>query len=86
VCDNGLDGALDIADGGAGHEEVLIALESKIAQLLMEFMLMLTVWRRVAVARAYGWVGFKQEGNKFAPRFILLILPTPAFQKLCVLP
>ncbi len=62
--------------------KLLVAPESKMAQLLMESMLMLTVRRRVAVARAYGWVGFGQEGNNFAPRFILLVLPTPACQKL----
>jgi hypothetical protein len=62
--------------------KLLIAPESKMAQLLMESMLMLTVWRRVAAARAYSWVGFGREGNNFAPRFILLVSPTPACQKL----
>ncbi len=38
--------------------KLLVAPESKMAQLLMESMSMLTVWRRVAAARAYGWVGF----------------------------
>jgi hypothetical protein len=38
--------------------KLLIAPESKMAQFLMESMSMLTVWRRVAAARAYGWVGF----------------------------
>jgi hypothetical protein len=62
--------------------KLLVAPESKMAQLLMDSMLMLTVWRRVAMARAYGWVGFGQEGNNFVLRFILLVLPTPARQKL----
>jgi hypothetical protein len=37
--------------------KLLVALESKMAQLFMESMWMLTVRRRVAAARAYGWVG-----------------------------
>jgi hypothetical protein len=62
--------------------KLLLAPESKMAQLLMESMSMLTVWRRVVAVRAYGWVGFGREGNKFAPRFILLVSPAPACQKL----
>jgi hypothetical protein len=62
--------------------KLIIAPESKMAQLLMEPMLMLTVRRRKAAARAYGWVGFGQEGNNFAPRFLLLVSPTPDCQKL----
>jgi hypothetical protein len=62
--------------------KLLVAPESKIAQLLMESMSMLTVRKRVAGARAYGLVGFSREGNKFAPRFILLVSPAPACQKL----
>jgi hypothetical protein len=68
--------------GALAVRKLLIAQESKMAQLLMEFMPMLTVRRRVAAARAYGWVGFGQEGNKFAPRFILLVSLAPACQKL----
>ncbi len=59
-----------------------VAPESKMAQLLMESMSMLTVRRRVAVARAYGWIGFGQEGYNFAPRFIFLVSPAPACEKL----
>ncbi len=66
--------------------KLLIAPESKMAQLLMESMSMLTVRRRVSAARAYGWVGFGQEGNNFAPRFILPQLPAPACQKLLYYP
>ncbi len=62
--------------------KLLIAPESKMAQLLMESMSMLTVRRRVASARAYGWVGIGREDNAFAPRFILLVSPAPACQKL----
>jgi hypothetical protein len=68
--------------GALVARKLLVAPESKMAQLLMESMPMLTVWRRVAAVRAYGWVGFRREGNKFAPRFILLVLPAPACQKL----
>jgi hypothetical protein len=57
VCWTLLTGALVV-------RKLLIAPESKMAQLLTESMLMLTVRRRVAAARAYGWVGFGQEGNK----------------------
>jgi hypothetical protein len=62
--------------------KLLIALEFKMAQLLMESMSILTVRRRAAVVRAYGWVGFGREGNNFAPRFIILVSPAPACQKL----
>jgi hypothetical protein len=44
--------------------KLLIAPESKMAQLLMESMSMLTIRRRLAAARAYGWVGFGQEHQK----------------------
>jgi hypothetical protein len=44
--------------GALVMRKLLVAPESKIAQLLMESMSMLTVWRRVAAARAYDWVGF----------------------------
>jgi hypothetical protein len=62
--------------------KLLVAPESKMAQLLIESMLMLTARRRVAAARAYGWVGFGQEDNNFTPSFILLVSPAPACQKL----
>jgi hypothetical protein len=62
--------------------KLFVAPESKMAQLLMESMSMLTVRRRVAAVRAYGWVGFGQESNNFAPRIILLVSPAPACQKL----
>ncbi len=68
--------------GALVMRKLLVAPESKTAQLLMESMSMLTVRRRVAAARAYGWVGFRREGNNFAPRFILLVSPAPACQKL----
>jgi hypothetical protein len=62
--------------------KLLIGLESKMAQLLMVSMLMLTVQRRVVVARAYGWVGVGGEGNIFWCRFILHVSSAPACQKL----
>jgi hypothetical protein len=68
--------------GALVMRKLLVAPESKMAQLLMESMTMLTVRRRVAAARAYGWVGFGQEGNNFAPTVILLVSPAPACQKL----
>ncbi len=68
--------------GALVMRKLLVALESKMAQLLMESMSMWTVQRRVAAARAYGWVGFGQEGNNFAPIFILLVSPAPTCQKL----
>ena len=72
--------------GALVMRKLLVAPESKMAQLLMESMSMWTVQRRVAAARAYGWVGFGQEGNNFAPRFILPQLPAPACQKLLYYP
>jgi hypothetical protein len=66
--------------------KLLVALESKIAHLLMVSMSMLTVQRRVAAARAYGWVRVRQEGNIFVFRFILLVLSTPVCQELLYQP
>ncbi len=68
--------------GALVMRKLLVAPESKMAQLLMDSMSMLPVLRRVAAARAYGWVGFGREGNNFAPRFILLVSSAPACQKL----
>ena len=61
--------------------KLLVAPESKMAQLLMVSMSMLTVRRSVAVASAYGWVGVGQVCN-IVFRFILLLLAAPACQKL----
>jgi hypothetical protein len=38
--------------------KLLVAPEIKMVRLLMGSILMLTVKRRVAAVRAYGWVGF----------------------------
>ncbi len=46
--------------------KLLVALESKMAHLLMVSMLMLTVQRRVVTTRAFGWVGMGQEGNIYS--------------------
>jgi hypothetical protein len=59
----------------------LVAPESKMAHLLMVSMLRLTVQRSVAAARAY-WVETGQEGNILWFSLILLVLSTPASQKL----
>jgi hypothetical protein len=61
--------------------KLLVLPESRMAHFLMVSMLMLTVQRRVAAARAYGWVWVRQEGNIFCLQFILLVLFTPAYQK-----
>ncbi len=65
--------------------KLLVALESKMAHLLMVSMSMLTVQRRVAAARAY-LVGVEQEGNIFWFSFILLESSAPACQKLLYQP
>ena len=61
--------------------KLLVAPESKMAQLLMVSMSMLTVRRSVAVASAYGWVGVGRVCN-IEFRFILLLSAAPACQKL----
>ncbi len=61
--------------------KLLVALESKMAQLLMVSMSMLTVRRSVAAASAYGWVGVGRVCN-IVFRFILLLSAAPACQKL----
>ncbi len=86
ACNDEFVGKLYIGDGGAGDEEVTHCAKSKMAHLLMVSMLMLIVRRRVAAARAYGWVGAGQEGNIIWFRFILLILSAPACQKLLYQP
>ena len=43
--------------------KLLVAPEFKMAQLLMVYMSMLTVWRSVAAASAYGWVGVGRVCN-----------------------
>ncbi len=54
----GLMACWTLLTGALVMRKLLIAPESKMAQLLMESMSMLIVRRRVAVVRAYGWVGF----------------------------
>jgi hypothetical protein len=61
--------------------KLLVAPESKMAHLLMVSMSMLTAQRSTAAVRAY-WVGVGQEGNIFWFSPILLVLSTPACQKL----
>jgi hypothetical protein len=65
--------------------KLLIALESKMARLLMVFMSMLTVGRSVVAASAY-WVGIGQEGNILWFSCILLLSSAPAHQKLLYQP
>jgi hypothetical protein len=62
--------------------KLLVAPESEMAHLLMVSMSTLTVQRRVGVARAYGWMGVRQEGNIIWFRFILFVSLAPAGQKL----
>jgi hypothetical protein len=69
-----------------GAPVVRIAPESKTAHLLMLSMLMLTVQRRAAAARAYGWVGVGREDSIFWFSFIILVLPPLAGQKLLYQP
>ena len=63
--------------------ELLVAPESKLAHLLMMSMYMLTVWRRVATARAYGWVGVGQVCNIVFVRFILYCYRPPLIVRSC---
>jgi hypothetical protein len=57
--------------------KLLVALESKLAHLLMVSMSMLTVRRSVVAARAYGWVGVERVCN-IVFRGILLLSTAPA--------
>ena len=61
--------------------KLLVAPESKMAQLLMVSMSMLTVQRSMAAASAYGWVEVGRVCN-IVFRFILLLSAAPACQKL----
>jgi len=61
--------------------KMLLAPESKMAQLLMVSMSMLTMRRSMAVASAYGWVEVGRVCN-IVFRFILLLSAAPACQKL----
>jgi hypothetical protein len=61
--------------------KLLVAPESKMAHWLMVSKSMLTVWRSVAAARAYRWVGVSRVCN-IVFTFILLLLAAPACQKL----
>ena len=63
--------------------ELLVAPESKLAHLLMMSMYMLTVWRRVATARAYGWVGVGQVCNIVFVRFTLYCYWPPLIVRSC---
>ena len=72
---------LDVGDVGTGSEEIACCAGSKMAQLFMVSMSMLTGQRSMAVASTYGWVGVGQVCN-IVFRFILLLSAAPACQKL----
>jgi hypothetical protein len=65
--------------------KLLIVSESKMANLLMVSMSMLTVGRSVAAASAY-WVGIGREGTILCFNLILLLTSTLACQKLLYRP
>ncbi len=81
----GLLASCTLVMGAPVVRKLLVALESKIVHLLMVSMLMLTVQRSAAAASAY-WVGIGREGNRFWVNLILLLLSTPACQKLLYQP
>jgi hypothetical protein len=81
----GLLASCTLVMGALVVRKLLVAPESKMAHLLMVSMLILTVQRSVAAARAY-WVGDRQEGNVFWFNLILLVLSAPACQKLLYQP
>jgi hypothetical protein len=60
----GLLASCTLVTGAPVVRKLFVAPEPKIAHLLIVSMLMLTVRRSAAVARAY-WVGVRQEGNIF---------------------
>jgi hypothetical protein len=60
----GLLASCTLVTGAPVVRKLLVVPESKKAHLLMVSMLMLTVQRSAAAAKAY-WVGIRQEGNIF---------------------
>ncbi len=81
----GLLASCTLVTGALVVRKLLVVPESKMACLLMISMSILTVQRSAVAASAY-WVGIGQEGNKLWFNLILLLLSTPACQKLYLLP
>ncbi len=71
--------------GAPVARKLLIVLDCKTAYLLMVSMSMLTVQRSAAAARAY-WTGIGQEDKILWFSLILIVLSSPAHQKLVYQP
>jgi hypothetical protein len=74
-----------LVTGAPVVRKLLVAPESKMANLLMVSMSMLTVQRSAAAAWAY-WMGVGREGNILLFSLVLLVSSTPACQKLLYQP